>query len=269
MTTTRFPDTTDAQITEANWTGVNAALSDSRRLEGCELTVSSGLDLSVGTGVVLVDGMRVEITVAETVALTANSLNRVWIQKDGTIYDNTSATPTAPTDFLLGVVGTDASSITGIFTDRDLALSLTSNYKWFPRKLNHVITRTLNTGTTSTLSTVDLEPGLYWVNGIIQAFGVTSFSGAFWDLKIDVQTASEYESEIAYLNHGDEGASDESTWATLGTFVRFNTTSIQLPQPVHVVGMICLSDTGSVTLTGSTSSFMYIGSSHITFRKIR
>lgn len=269
MATTRFPDTTDSQITESNWTGSNAAISDNRRVTGCDLTVSSGLDLSVGTGVVLIDGMRVEINVAETVSLTANSTNRVWIQKNGTVYDNTSITPTASTDFLLGVVFTNASAITAIYTDYDLQNAASLNYEWFPRLLNHATTGPIGAATSATLVDIDLEPGLYWVNGIIQGEGQALSGGQSWTLTVDVITSAESGAEIAFLNHGDEGANDDSDWALLGVGETFEGTSNTIPNPVHVVGMVYLADTGTLRFSASTSSHFAVGSSHITARKIR
>lgn len=269
MPTTRFPDTTDAQITEANWTGTNAVLGDSRRETGLDLSDGGGLNLHVSTGVAIVDGMRVEVTSTETITLPASSINRVWIQKDGTVYDNTSTTPTASTDLLLGVVTTGLSIVVGIFADYDLQNPQVTNYDWFPRRLNHGITRQVNTATTGTLIEMDLEPGLYWVNGIIQGVGQALSGGQSWTLTVRVDTAAEYGAEIAFLNHGDEGANDDSDWSALGVAETFTATTNNAPHPVHVVGMVYLSDTGTLFFGTSTSSHFAVYPSHITARKIR
>lgn len=270
MATTRFPAPTDAQITEANWTGLNEHMRDSRRETGCDLSINSGLNLDVATGVVLVDGMRVEITSTETVALTDNSTNRVWVQKDGTVYDNTSITPTAATDFLLGVVTTSGGSITNIYTDYNAISPASANYAWDERKDGHSYLKALNTAQSfQTIRSIALEPGLYWVRAVVYVLGGALSAGQTYFVGVDSDTAAEVDIQMAILNHGDEGANDFSQWVTGGEQVGQTTESNNHPHPVHIIGTVSFADSGNLLIKASTSSHHTVpAGSWVTFNKI-
>lgn len=259
MAVTIFPTSPNGAITEANWTGADKAANGnmSYRVSGWDLSVNAGLNLDVAAGTAVIDGFYVNESGTTTVALTDNATNRVWLQADGTIYDNTSDTPTAATDLFLGRVTTSGGSITAIVPSQELVSGVGVEYN--SRKKAWAITENIGTATfLTTLADLALEPGLYWVRCIIFADGQALAGGQSFGVQVDVATAAESTIELGVLGHGDEGSADQSAWTNGGSTINFTATANTIDVPVHIVGMVELADSGTLQIKATTSSFFII-----------
>lgn len=269
MSITVFPITPNGAITEAAWTGLNLAAigKGGRRQTGFDLSDGGALNLSVAAGTATIGGFYIDINSVTTVALTDNDVNRIWLQADGTVYDNLSDTPAAATDILLGRATTSGGSITAIQGSKEVADS--GGVELESRRRNYVGIDALAVGQSATsLVTLSLEPGLYWIRACVHAQGAASSSGQTWQLRMVVATASGSSFEFGYLNHGDEGASDDSAWRTNTSLVTFTATQNGIPNPTHIIGKLELADAGELTLDCVTSAQFSINNGWLTAIKI-
>lgn len=239
-------------VNESMWAGLGDVISQSRRLSGFDFSVNSGLDLDVAAGVAIVAGQRVELTATETVTLTDSATNFVWLQVDGTVYDNTSSTPSALSDLFLGHVTTSGGAITAIYCWRDLASNIGPALDL--RRRNAVTLAAISAGQPlTTVGTINLEAGLYLITGFVHMQGVLSASQGF-GIQLDITTAAEYELECAVLAHFDGGSSDESQWTNGGSTITIITTSNSMTCPLQVTGILSLADAGELLIKLTTSS---------------
>ncbi len=101
--------------------------------EGCNITVVSGLNVSLSAGVVWIDGVPVDVSLISSIAMTASRDNYVDIDKKGTVYvtpvtNNTASPALASNRIRIGIVVTGAGSVSVINQGEPLAtLPVVSN----------------------------------------------------------------------------------------------------------------------------------------------
>lgn len=257
MAVTIFPTSPNSAITEANWQGVNNAANgrQSWRVTGFDLSVNSGLNLDVAAGTACIDGYYVNESATTTVALTDNATNRVWLQADGTIYDNTSDTPTAATDLFLGRVTTSGGSITEIEANEELDTAAGVEYEGGHRKSFCGIAQLAASQAATVCATLSVEPGVYWIYGRTSGSGASVLKNT--TLEITCTTASNATAELAFIRH-TEVAGANGGWGNSGTTVGFSHTSSQLTHFYTICGMASFAQAGEIQLelgTGANVSF--------------
>jgi len=271
MATTRFPDTLDTPITEANWSGVNVAASGVRswRQTGFDLSDGGGLNLDIAAGTAYVGGYYVDITTTTTLALTDNlnfgDGNRVWLQADGTIYANASNTPTAATDLLLGWVETNSGSISDINPSYELDVG--SGYQIGNRRMS--FGGVLGSVSTSEVVRLDLavEPGMYWVS--MRIAGNNPAASHTYNIRITCLSAAEASANLSMHRYTENGTG-AGDFASSGTQVSFanNGGTGQLTGFFIVQGVMEFADTGSIEVKLQVSSGAQFGNGYLTARKI-
>lgn len=82
---------------------------------------ASGLDVTIGKGLALVDNSILRIGVATQFSLTASATNYLWLvsDADGQFSVTTSPTPPSPRAYLLWEFTTDSSDVTAVVDKRD------------------------------------------------------------------------------------------------------------------------------------------------------
>lgn len=245
-----FPTQPDSAITEANWSANNAAIAGSCRLSGFDLFINAGLDLDVDAGRAFVGGYDIDITGTTVVSLTNNAENRVWLQADGTIYANTSVTPTASTDLLLGSVTTSGGSITDISATRIfpktaiVPVDLTAGFKNLAQWTTKV-----PGDAAGVVCDMEMEPGVYFVRGMVRATWTSTASNQ-WAIKLQATTASEYGWAVHIKNYSDEGATFKSKVIT-GTGLTSFSNSATGDTWFSLMGVVWFSDTGNFQVYSS------------------
>jgi hypothetical protein len=272
MAVTRFPDTTDTQITEANWTGANKAVSGIRswRQAGWDLSVNAGLNLDVDAGTAYVGGYYVDVSTTTTVALTDNATNRVWLQADGTIYDNTSDTPSAATDLFLGRVTTSGGSITQIEPNEELDTAAGHEVEGQRTSFCGIASLAASQGKV-VCATLDLEPGLYWV--FLRTSGSSASVLTNSGIELTCITASQSSAELAIIRRTESpGSNANGFWGNSGTSILFSNSGAagQLTQFYTIHGTVQFADSGTIQVeleTGANVSFNQGG--YLIAKKIR
>lgn len=270
MAVTRFPDTTDKQITEANWVAANKAASGIRswRQTGWDLSINSGLNLDVAAGTAYIAGYYVDIDTTTTVALTDNAINRVWLQVDGTVYDNTSDTPTASTDLFLGRVTTSGGVITEIEANEELDTA--GGRELEGQRVSFCGIASLSASQPNTVCAVlDVEPGLYWI--ALRTSGSSASVLTNSSIEITCITAAETSAEIAIIRHA-KASGLHGFWANSGSQIFFSNSGAagQTQQFYVAYGIVQFADTGSIQVeleTGANVSFNQGG--YLIAKKIR
>lgn len=261
MAVTRFPDTTDAAISEANWTDANKGCVNPTRISGFDLSINAGLNLDVAAGVAIVDGLRVEVTTTTTVTLTDNATNYVWIQADGTIYDNTSTTPTAATDLLFGQVTTASGNITEIEPSEELDDNTgvpvsTGRVRFFG------ITQLGASSGLTAVSSEALGAGL-WLIDVRLHYNCPTSSGSSTTQTLTLASATESDTEVvngAFISTGQSFA----YWATTGS----PATAFGVETFGFIKGFVGLPDGATVNVNVSTGSATTLDGGYWTATKI-
>lgn len=162
--------TDGVHIDEAAWTSANNSLTRSAPFiaSGFELTDGGSLNLTVGDGFAVVNGLEVNITTNTTVALADDDQSWIWLGPDGVLTDELSGTDPGNA-LLLGSVVTASGSISSITAARDLGVDPDGTRN--ASKNTVFIAKPSDTARTSTTTAAN-DPHLLF----------TSVSGEAWDI---------------------------------------------------------------------------------------
>ena len=276
MATTRFPDTTDKPITEANWTGANIAASGIRswRQTGWDLSINSGLDLDIAAGTAYVGGYYVNVSTTTTLTLTDNlnfgNANRIWLQADGTIYANASNTPTDATDLFLGWVETNSGSITAISPSYELDVGSGVEIENKRVSFGGVLGIGFNQNDLLRLD-LAVEPGLYWVSMRLSGNNTSTLQN--YGIRVTCLSAAEASANLSVHRHTEyiAGGTGEGTFLSSGELwiVSNSGGSGELTSFFVVHGMMEFADTGSIEVKLSTGGGSAINTGYLVAKKIR
>lgn len=241
MATTVFPQTNDS-VTESVWQGLNKsiAVGASRTQNGFDVTVNSGIIVDVAAGNAIVNGYHVSQSGTESVTLTDNTTNYLWLEPDGTLTDNTTGTNPGNA-LLLAEIVTASAAITSISKDFDI-----NNGQFFlVRK-----TASENVASSTTLQDDDhlfcaLEPGVY---KFVMLLNTTYPAGG--GLKVSLATTATNGYAFASVVFANASSSTPAGYEYLDDFgsTASYSTNAASQEPTIIDGVISLADAGTVKL---------------------